>query len=448
MSGRIFSRTVALLAAIVMSAVWSGAQTYSSFTPYSSFAIGDLHKLGSTYNRTMGGTGIAGRNNYYLNIMNPAAVSARDTLSVLIDYSMYQDNKYFRQGGMKGAGNTFNIGDLAVSFPIWKTAAMMVGIQPYSATGYGYRYAVEDPEVIGRTGNITYSALGRGGLYQAFAGAGVTFWRRFSVGAQVNYIFGQIARSYKETFELASFNGAQNGYTLQLKGINGKFGFQYAQPISGKAKLTLGATYTMKTPLKGFVEGFKYSSGSAATDTLYHKVDTLVGSPANPYLASEIGVGVNFRYDDKWCAEIDFTMSDWTGSRMASTPGFMGNAVTTATHSSFAATSSRSIRAGFEYTPNRNDIRYYFKKCSYRIGGYYRNEYYKLDGRDVNTAALTFGVTLPITRQDGLRGNGITLGMELGQRGSLAGNLIRERFINFTFGFNMYDIWFLKPKYN
>ena len=68
MSGRIFSRTVALLAAIVMSAVWSGAQTYSSFTPYSSFAVGDLHTLGSTYNRTMGGTGIAGRNNYYLNI--------------------------------------------------------------------------------------------------------------------------------------------------------------------------------------------------------------------------------------------------------------------------------------------------------------------------------------------------------------------------------------------
>ena len=44
--------------------------------------------------------------------------------------------------------------------------------------------------------------------------------------------------------------------------------------------------------------------------------------------------------------------------------------------------------------------------------------------------------------------NAVNLSVDLGQRASLSGNMVRERYINFTFGFNFFDYWFMKPKYD
>jgi hypothetical protein len=42
----------------------------------------------------------------------------------------------------------------------------------------------------------------------------------------------------------------------------------------------------------------------------------------------------------------------------------------------------------------------------------------------------------------------LTLGVDLGQRGSTNGNMVRERFLNFNIGINIFDIWFIKPRYD
>ena len=51
--------------------------TYSGFSPYSVFGVGQLHQPGTAWNRSMGGVGIAARNNRYINILNPASMTAR-----------------------------------------------------------------------------------------------------------------------------------------------------------------------------------------------------------------------------------------------------------------------------------------------------------------------------------------------------------------------------------
>ena len=442
MSGRIFN-SILVAAALLLASGAVHAQTYTSNTPYSCFGVGDLYTQGGAYNKTMGGVGIATRTNRYFSVVNPASITARDSLSFMADFSLYEDNRYFRQGDIKSASNIMNIGNLAISFPITRHSAFMIGITPYSGTGYGYAYHIDDPAIIGRTGNISYSASGQGGLYQFYAGGAVEFFKRLSLGAQFNYIFGQNERKYFETFTDKSYNGAQNGYIMQLSGISGKFGIQYEQPVGAKGKLTIGATYTTATPLKGYVEGYKYSTGTAASDTLFHRNDTL-GVNSKVHLAGEIGVGVNFRYDDKLMVEFDYTRSDWTGSGMDSTPGFMGNSNPSSSHSAFTTTVSQSFRAGVEYTPNRNDVRYYYRRISYRAGVYRRNEYYKLDGHNVTSTGITLGATLPVFRFY----NGLSLGMDIGQRGVLANNLIRERYIGFSVGINIFDIWFQQPRYD
>ena len=440
MSGRKLRSILLTVLLLTAGGLSLSAQTFGSYTPYSIFGIGDLATPGTAYNKSMGGVGIASRNHRFLNPLNPAAVTARDTLAFMADYSIIQDNKMFRQGDMRSASNTANIGDLMISFPLWRSSAMMVGIMPMSSTGYGYNYSFTDPALIGRTGNINYSAKGQGSMYQLFASAGVTFWRRLSIGAEFIYYFGKIDKKFTESFTDASYNGASNGHILQLNAPAGKFGLQYEQPLGTKASLTLGATYRTPAKLGGHTEHYRYSTGSAQPDTLYHNV----GMPSGVRLASEYGVGLSFRYADKLQAEFDYTRSDWRSSGLDNAEGFTGNIAATDGKSVFTASVTESFRLGVEYIPNRNDIRYYWRKIAYRAGAYWKNDYFLLDGNPVNSFGITLGATLPVFRWY----NGITFGIDFGQRGSLKNNMIQERYINFSVGFNLFDIWFQKFAYD
>ena len=442
MSRRFFNRAAVILAFVMLTCLGAGAQTYGSYTPYSFFGVGDISTPGTAYNKTMGGVGTATRSNRFINPVNPAAVTARDSLAFMADFSLYGENRYFRQNDIKSAGNTFNINDLILTFPIYGPSAMMFGISPYSGTGYGYTYSYDDPSIIGKTGNITYTAKGQGALYQAFVAAGVTFFKRLSVGAQFNYIFGQTKKEYYETFSNSSYNGAQNGFDMQLSGTSWKFGVQYEQPLGPTSKLTLGATYNLKARLGGTVEGYKYSTGSAATDTLFYK-NLNLSSDAKVYLASELGAGLSYSFADKFMVEFDYSRSDWRGNGFDSTMGFMGNTVTTSSRSSFKSDVAEAFRLGMEIVPNRNDIRYYLKRCAYRAGAYYKKDYFMMDGHTIGSMGITLGATLPVFRWY----NGLTVGMEIGQRGMLDGNLFRERYINFSVGMNIFDVWFRRYQY-
>ena len=440
MSRRIFSSL--LLSALVLTAASLGAnaQTYGSYTPYSIFGVGDMASQGTAYNKSMGGVGIASRNHRFINPLNPAAVTARDTLAFMADYSLLQDNKIFRQGDRYSASNTFNVADCILSFPIWRSSAFMLGIMPYSDTGYGYGYYVIDKSIVGNTGNITYQAAGKGSIYQVFLAAGATFWDRLSIGAEAIYYFGKIEKTFQESFSESSYNGAMNGHILQLQAPAGKFGLQYEQPLGPKSSLTLGATYKTAANLSGNIESYRYSTGTAASDTLYHKS----GAPGDISFASEKGVGLCFHMADKFMAEIDYTRSDWRSTGLDAREGMTGNLTTGPGRSSFQTALSESYRIGFEYIPNRNDIRYYYKRIAYRAGAYWKKDYFMVDQNPVNAYGITLGATLPVFRMY----NGITVGMDFGRRGTIKNNMVRETYCNFSVGFNLFDIWFIKNRYD
>lgn len=448
MSGSFYNKALIITFVSLLMATSALAQTSVSSTPYSCFGVGDLLTGGSTYNRSMGGVGVAARDRMYINILNPASVTERDSLSFKADFSLYSDNKLFRQGKMSSASNVCNIGNLAVSFPLWHKTAMMMGITPYSGAAFSYGYNIDDPNIIGHTGNISYSAVGSGGLYRTYIAFGADLFKGFSIGAQADYYFGETTKSYYETFSSSSYNGAKNGNNINIHGFGAKLGVQYKIPMGSRSSLTLGATVSSPVKLRGNIEGYKYSTGTAAVDTIYYKKDTLGVSLASPSIPMEYSFGLAYRHGEKLMIEADYSRSDWRSSGLDRTPGMMGNTVATSSSSVFSTTVQQSVRMGMEYTPNKYDVRYFFKRCTYRAGAFYRSDYYKLDGRGVSSVGISAGMTLPIFGgYNGRCPNGLSIGMEFGQRGSIANNLIRERFINFTFGVNIFDIWFQQPRY-
>jgi hypothetical protein len=410
--------------------------TYGAYSPYSIYGIGDLSKEGTAYNKSMGGVGIANRNNRFINIQNPAAVTARDTLSFMADFGLVQSNTLYRQGDVRSAHNTFNIYDFVMTFPIYRSSAFKVGITPYSDMGYDFSSIETDPEIIGNTGNIRYDSNGSGSVYQAFFGAGVTFWKRLSLGADMIYYFGNLDKITNMDYSDASYRSLNSGSELTVRGLTGKFGLQYEQKLGGNVSMVIGATYKLGTNMKGYSTNYRYANQSSVTDTLKYNVDTLAKTGVR--FADEIGVGIAVKGGDKWSAEFDYARSDWRGSGLDKAAGFAVNG-----QSVFTSAVSQSFRAGFEFVPNRNDIRYYMKTCSYRVGVYYDQAYYKMDGNNVNSMGITLGLTLPVFRLY----NGISLGVDLGQRASTRNNMIRERYATFNIGFNIHDIWFRKVQY-
>ena len=429
MINRVLIAAAALLTAALPLSAQNGA--FSGFSPYSVYGVGDLHPAGTAYNASMGGVGIATRNKRFVNTMNPASITARDSLSFMADFGISGKASLFTQDELKSTKTILNINDFVISFPMWRKTALMVGVQPFSDTGFGMSYldtVTSGEQSIGYTGNRAYGAAGDGGLNQFFVGASALLWNRLSIGAQYNLYFGTISKYSTSSFGDASYRSQTLGDTLQVRAHTAKFGLQYEQPV-GTGKLVVGATYRLKARATG--HAIEYSN-VAELDLGTHELEK-----DNIWLGDEIGAGLAYNQGDKWSFEVDYLRSDWSGSNFDAVRGFRNNGV-----HSFSTSVAQSVKAGFEITPNRNDIRYYFRRCTYRVGAYMDQSYYQVDGKNLMSAGITLGMTLPVFQGY----NGITFALDLGQRGFGSG-FVKENYLGFHVGFNIFDIWFRKPQY-
>lgn len=436
---------VALAAAALFSApAEAGAQetlANSGYSPYSLYGFGDIARQGTAYNFSMGGIGIGDRNIRYINVLNPAAVTARDPKSFMMDFGLENRNIIFQgnaatalgssaAGKMTSAANTFNMHNVVASFPIASHSAFKLGIMPYSSVAYSFRAYEKDENLLSDLGDIQYLKTGQGGVYQAFFGAGVTLWDCLSLGADLNYYFGNIMRKSEAYFTTnSSYRTISSGWDYNISSFGGKFGLQFSQRLGRTTFATIGATYSLNSELKGGETRYAYGVTSV-TDTVVNNNFKMSGYR----IPSEIGVGISVRGADSWMVGFDYTTQDWTGMTFEGNPGV-----------DLQCGRSQNFRAGFEFTPNRYDIRYFLKRWTYRAGLYHEQSHMVLNGSPVAATGFTLGFGIPASRY---YHHSINFGVDIGQRGSLNSDLIRERYFIFTISFNLHDIWFIKPMYN
>jgi len=428
------------LAALLCIFAYAEGGVATGYSPYTKFGIGNLTPSETAFTASMGGVGIAMRNNKFINVTNPAAVTARDSLAFMGDFGVTQGNSYYDQAFYNGAQissvhNTFNMGNFVMSFPIWKSSAFMIGISPYGNVGYDFQMIDTDPASIGYSGNVTDTYSGIGSLYQLYLGVGVTFWKRLSIGGQFDYYFGNIEKSLLRNFTSDKHASIYYGNQMFMRGFGGKIGLQYEQPI-GNNKLIFGATARIPNTISGEDLKVMYVSQSSLVTGL----DTAYISMQGLQIPAEYCGGVSFTYEDKFSAEFNYSYADWRTTNMDKISGFAVENFTTSV--------AQRFNLGFEYTPNRSDIRYYMKRVSYRLGAYYKQDYFKYSEHIVDDWGITIGATFPIFRWY----NGLSLALIYGQRGNLNNptptySPIRENYFRICASLNIFDIWFIKPKY-
>jgi hypothetical protein len=144
-------------------------------------------------------------------------------------------------------------------------------------------------------------------------------------------------------------------------------------------------------------------------------------------------IGFAIQRNNKWVVGTDVSLGQWKNySEGGKNPGLQN---------------STGIAVGGQITPDITSVGKYFNLVDYRLGFRYNKTYIQLNNQDIKELALTLGLGLPLPANRSTFYK-INIGTELGQRGTVTNNLIRERFVNFYLNFTMNDQWFQKYKFD
>jgi hypothetical protein len=411
--------------------VFSGKAQNEIGSPYSAYGLGYLSNANNFRIMSMGNTGIGSRENYNVNIDNPASYTAIDTTSFLFEGGLFAKYTRLKAKGIDEDATTASLGHLLMGFPLnrwWKSSVSMV---PYSTVGY----SVTDYDYVDDIGSILYEYKGIGGISRVNWGNAIQPFKFLSVGVNTSYLFGTIDRSQKITFP-------DSLYMIKTK-INNSvstgdfyfdFGLQYFTELKKDIKLVVGAAYHPKVNVNAKKEYIARNFiVEANNDEKFQDTIAYTSYKGTIIFPSGYGLGVSLAKTDHWFFGVDYKFDNWQDYRSFGASDSLVN--------------SRSIAMGGRLVPDFSSTSY-LSRIDYRIGAKYYESYLKLRGKQLNGFGITFGFGLPI-RSLAIKGTKsmINLGFEIGRRGTLEQNLIRENYANFFFGVTIYETWFFKRRY-
>jgi hypothetical protein len=151
-------------------------------------------------------------------------------------------------------------------------------------------------------------------------------------------------------------------------------------------------------------------------------------------IPGSVTFGAGIGETNKWMAGAQFS------TQLSGNSGNRFNDVITTT--SFEP--SYQISVGGFYVPKYNSFKSYLSRVTYRAGFRYENTGLIIQNETITDYGTNFGLGLPL----GGPFSKINVGLEIGQRGTLSQNLVKENYYNLTIGFTINDKWFQKIKYD
>ncbi len=410
------------------------AQTITD-SPYSKFGLGELNTASFAQQHAMGGSGIALRSPFVINVLNPASYSSLRLTT--FDVGANIRNVRFEADTQSFTANKSYFNHLALAVPVTKWWGLAFGIMPYS--GMGYNYVLKDSLPL--LGRADYYYKGEGGLNKAFIGNGfsvkIDSLNVVSFGANVSYLFGDLFQERKVVYnDLANVFNTWVIESNAAAGFNADFGLQYTRLLSEKKLLTLGITYAHKQLLRSSLNKAAISfSGNPGfekrKDTLYFKTG-IVNHMQTP---ESMGAGLLFENSDKLSITAEAATQFWSKTIYGENP---------------LISDSYRASAGMQWVPSYLSQKY-FQTIRYRAGVRYASTYWNIKETQITEYGISFGLGLPIKvprSQGTITYPFINVGAEIGQRGTTENNLMKEQFINFYIGISISDKWFVKRKYD
>ncbi len=423
-TGRVFLMTLMVFLPTFIYSQFNNNTT----SPFSRFGLGDLQPYSFGRTSAMGGTAFGSRNASHINIANPASLTSLDSLSFLFEFGMNGKFSGYRNsiGGL--STNDVNFRYFAMAFRISDRIGSALSLTPYSDMGYD----VQVNQVINTAGTASYAYQGGGSLSRATWSLAIEPIKNISLGSNLYYYFGTLTRT-----SLVSFPEAQDAYSLQryeqirLRDFGLNFGLQIHLPINKTDGIAFGATLENKPKFTSFHSDITQKYLSSGTATSIDTISFLDEVKADLQMPLTYGLGFSFYRTNKLELNIDYFHQTWSKAI------FFGN-------TDPILTDLNRYAFGMEYIPERYSIRSAFRRIAYRAGARYEKSYVLINDQPLKDFGISFGCGLPVYRSNST----INLSAELGTRGNKKINLVRENYFKFNLEVTLYDLWFIKRRFD
>ncbi|MDP1622993.1 MAG: hypothetical protein Q8M08_11725 [Bacteroidales bacterium] len=397
-------------------------------SPYSRFGIGDLSDNNNAWNMSMGQLGFSLRSPNHVNYSNPASYSAFDSLSFVFEGGLTGEFVTLRSDVLNVKRNYASLGYLLFGMPVnkwWKTS---LGLVPFSDVGYNVANYEEYPN----SGTVVRLYSGSGGISRLYWGNSIRFFKDFSIGANISYLFGSMSREANVLFPDSIYAlNFKELFQVTMNDLYVNIGTQYKVKIDNDISMNMGAVFSPSISMSSKADVLAYTF-LISNDGVESPRDTIVnaeGARGTITIPMMIGGGFSFEKKDKWNIGADYKWQNWEKFRAFDLNDSLVN--------------SWQLNFGGEIIPNIENYNNFLARVHYRLGFMYGKTYLHLRGQDLNEYAITFGFGIPLRGMKTM----LNVGAQYGARGTTAQQLIRENYFKIVVGFSIYERWFVKRKY-
>jgi len=418
---------LALIMVLIGLGAFAQADVYS---PYSIFGVGQL--AGKSMNVKQKGMGGLTNGMYgigLINTGNPASYAKIDSLAFLFDAGFYVKTSDFSTSNLSETSSNASFDHVSLAFGLTDWWKMAVGVKPYSSLGYQMIVNSHDNEA----GSYTTSFEGSGGLNQVVIGNAFKLGKHISLGANVNYIFGDSETLTTLYFPDSTYKiSSRRGVDIMVSSFKFDYGLLYNTSIGNDYNLSIGLTYDQRVKLKGKQTTFIRTMATNNTTEAEYLVDTIAyktNDTTRMTMPQSFGIGFVLQRNNRWSLGADFDWTQWSNFSREDVNENLQN--------------SWRVTVGAEYMPTYSSISNYFKKVTYRMGGFYEQSFLELRDHSLNKMGITLGASLPLPRTQ----TKVNVAAEIGRFGTKEDGLIQETYIKFNVGISVFEHWFMKRKY-
>ena len=440
-------------------AAWLTLCTYAQngiSSPYSRYGFGIQAERAMGFNKGMAGVAQGFRNGQQVNIANPASYSAVDSLTALFDLGISLQNSNHKMSGLQQNIRNSSFDYFAFQFRGAKNMGVTMGLLPI--TNIKYNFASSSETLDGKE-DITssYSFNGDGGLREVFIGMGWRPVKPLSLGFNVSYIWGEYTHNMTLAFSESSVFRLSRIYSADISTYSVQGGFQYIQPISKKDKIVLGGTYTL---------GHKFGSEAYRKTRTLNSSSTVETESTDTIkkafqLPNTFAMGLTYYHSDKLRVGADFELQKWSLCKFPNQQTVLSNDNLTDQYVSTTGqlNDRTQFALGMDWIPDPNSTSSYFKRCTYKVGGYYSQSYAKADITGVVTdkpyeVGVSAGITFPIANRN-IWHNRPLINMSVQwvhtnipylNASTMRQSALTENYFKFCLGITFSERWFYKWK--
>lgn len=390
-------------------------------SPYSLYGLGQENSNYFGGLSALGNTGIGYKSPLSINKSNPASLAAMASNSFLYEIGFNSTFSNKTSNNLSQQNFDFNFSHIAIGFKIkdyWKTS---FGIVPYTKVNYEIDVV---QSVEGTTGYFNTNIIGSGGINEVFWGNGINLTKNFSVGVELQALFGLIS---KEQLIVLGTKSVTLTESNNYFGASLNAGFQYTIDDLFKTKTTIGGTFNVPTSLTGSkdIEGSKSYTGTDTT-LLIEELDESIN---NFDLPLKMGIGISSKINKSLLINMDYRKNYWTK--------------TYTSNSTFTYKDQSIYGLGIEFQPSKN-LSSFRNNIIYRAGANYNSGYLNLSKQDIDNYSFSLGLGIPLSK--GRYPSIINVNYSYGKEGTLSKKLIQDNFHKLSINLSLVGNWFQKTK--